>query len=315
MRIPIGRGFAGRIAATHRPVILDDVDHADVFNPILREKGIKSMLGVPLLIEDKMLGVLHVGTLTPRAFDKGDLELLQLVADRVALAIERARLHEEVVMLDQLKLNFVAIASHELRTPATSVYGVLATLVERGERFRPRRATSCMRVGYEQGDRLRRLLEQLLDLSRLDAQASTVQKRPIVLHTVLVEIVATAVPRHARGHRRAARSGGRRRPAGARPGRSRTCSSTRVRYGKPPIVVAADCTRPAPSHLGRGRGPGVPDGVRAAALRALRPRRATLAAAGSASRSRARYARAHGGDLVYERGEQGARFDLLLGDG
>ena len=50
VRIPVGRGFAGRVAADRRPVVLDDVDHADVLNPILREKGIKSMLGVPLLV-------------------------------------------------------------------------------------------------------------------------------------------------------------------------------------------------------------------------------------------------------------------------
>lgn len=50
VRIPYGRGFAGRVVAERRPVILDDVDHADVLNPILREKGIKSLLGVPLLV-------------------------------------------------------------------------------------------------------------------------------------------------------------------------------------------------------------------------------------------------------------------------
>src|SRR6476659_5609727 len=46
VRIPVGGGFAGRVAAGKKPVILDDVDHADVLNPILREKGIKSMMGV-----------------------------------------------------------------------------------------------------------------------------------------------------------------------------------------------------------------------------------------------------------------------------
>jgi GAF domain-containing protein len=64
VRIPVGRGFAGRVAATRQPVILADVDHADVLNPILRAKRIKSMLGVPLLIEGQPIGVLHVGTLT-----------------------------------------------------------------------------------------------------------------------------------------------------------------------------------------------------------------------------------------------------------
>src|SRR6201996_9265661 len=94
VRIPVGGGFAGRIAAEKRPVILDDVDHAHVLNPILREKGIKSMFGVPLVVEGEVRGVLHVGSLVPRAFNDGEVELLQLVGDRAALAIEHARLFE-----------------------------------------------------------------------------------------------------------------------------------------------------------------------------------------------------------------------------
>src|SRR6185437_6105997 len=58
VRIPIGVGFAGRVAAEREPVILDDVDHADVRNPILREKGVKSLLGVPLLARGVVIGVL-----------------------------------------------------------------------------------------------------------------------------------------------------------------------------------------------------------------------------------------------------------------
>jgi GAF domain-containing protein len=94
VRIPVGRGFAGRVAAG-RPVVLDDVDHADVLNPILREKGIRSMFGVPLLVRGETIGVLHVGMLSPRLFDSDDVELLELVGERVALAIVRARLYEE----------------------------------------------------------------------------------------------------------------------------------------------------------------------------------------------------------------------------
>ena len=94
VRIPVGGGFAGRVAADRRPVILDDVDHADVLNPILREKGIKSMLGVPLLVGGRVLGVLHVGVLAHRVFDDDDVELLQLAGDRAAIAIEHARAFE-----------------------------------------------------------------------------------------------------------------------------------------------------------------------------------------------------------------------------
>src|SRR3954471_11919890 len=95
VRIPVGRGFAGRVAAERRAIIIPDVDHADVLNPILREKGIRSLMGVPLLVGGRILGVLHVGTLTPRDFTPHDVDLLQLAADRAALAIDHARLYED----------------------------------------------------------------------------------------------------------------------------------------------------------------------------------------------------------------------------
>ena len=88
MRIPVGRGFAGRIAAGHRPVILDHVDHTTVLNPILWAKGIQSIIGVPMVAGGKVIGVLHVGSLTPRQFTGHDTELLQLAADRAAAAVQ-----------------------------------------------------------------------------------------------------------------------------------------------------------------------------------------------------------------------------------
>ena len=190
VRIPMGGGFAGRVAAERQPVILPDVDHAHVLNPILHEKGIKSMLGVPLIVRDEVIGVLHVGKLVLYDFTPDDVELLQLVGERVALAIARARLHEEMVHLDQMKLNFVAIASHELRTPATSVYGILTTLRTRGDDLDPAVRAELEETAWEQSDRLRRLIEQLLDLSRLDARAITVRPQPLVLERTLVEAVS-----------------------------------------------------------------------------------------------------------------------------
>jgi phosphoserine phosphatase RsbU/P len=88
VRIPVGRGFAGRIAAEHRPVILDRVDHATVLNPILLAKGIKSLMGVPMVAGGRVIGVMHVGSLTPRQFGDEDIELLQLAADRAAAAVQ-----------------------------------------------------------------------------------------------------------------------------------------------------------------------------------------------------------------------------------
>jgi anti-sigma regulatory factor (Ser/Thr protein kinase)/putative methionine-R-sulfoxide reductase with GAF domain len=93
VRVPIGRGFAGRIAAERAAIFIADVNHADIMNPILREKGIRSLLGLPLIVEGQLMGVLHVGSLTPRTFGPRDLALLQVAAARAAPGIERARLY------------------------------------------------------------------------------------------------------------------------------------------------------------------------------------------------------------------------------
>jgi sigma-B regulation protein RsbU (phosphoserine phosphatase) len=95
VRIPVGTGFAGRIAESRGPVRLDRVDATTVANPILWEKGIQVMLGVPLLTPDKLLGVLHVGRLKNRPFTDRDLALLQVAADRVAAAIQSQTLAVE----------------------------------------------------------------------------------------------------------------------------------------------------------------------------------------------------------------------------
>jgi anti-sigma regulatory factor (Ser/Thr protein kinase)/putative methionine-R-sulfoxide reductase with GAF domain len=92
VRLPLGQGFAGRIAAERVAIFIADVDHADILNPILREKGIRSLLGVPLIVEGSLIGVMHVGSRTPREFGQADLSVLQLAAARAAPAIERASL-------------------------------------------------------------------------------------------------------------------------------------------------------------------------------------------------------------------------------
>jgi len=109
VRIPVGRGFAGRIAATRTPVRILDLEHADVINPILRERGLVSLLGVPLLVEGAVIGVLHVGTLRQRAFDEEDVDLLQRAADRAALAIFSRLTERERALADALQRSLVPV--------------------------------------------------------------------------------------------------------------------------------------------------------------------------------------------------------------
>jgi sigma-B regulation protein RsbU (phosphoserine phosphatase) len=95
VRIPLGVGFAGRIAQEKRPVLLDRVDSTTVANPILWQKGIRTMLGVPLLAGSRVIGVLHVGRLHYHPFGPEDASLLQVVAERLAGAVQRRQLDEE----------------------------------------------------------------------------------------------------------------------------------------------------------------------------------------------------------------------------
>lgn len=92
-RVPLGLGFAGRIAASKHPVAISHVSPRTVVNPVLLYKGIRSMLGVPLLSDGEVLGVLHVGSLVQREFTREETELLELAADRAANALvaERSR--------------------------------------------------------------------------------------------------------------------------------------------------------------------------------------------------------------------------------
>jgi phosphoserine phosphatase RsbU/P len=99
-RVSVGRGFAGRVASTRAPIVLDNVTPADVVNPILLDKGIRSLLGVPMFLGGEVVGVLHVGTLAPRHFTDDDVQLLQQVADRVGQAgrVRTRRLDQQAAL-------------------------------------------------------------------------------------------------------------------------------------------------------------------------------------------------------------------------
>ena len=91
VRIPLGAGFAGRVAASRQPVVIAHVDATNVVNPILLRHGVRSVVGVPLFDDATVIGVLHVGSLSPREFVDDDIAVLQLAAARVATAINTRR--------------------------------------------------------------------------------------------------------------------------------------------------------------------------------------------------------------------------------
>jgi signal transduction histidine kinase len=316
VRIPIGRGFAGRIAAERRPIVIDDVDHADILNPILREKGIKSLVGAPLVTRDKIIGVIHVGSLEPRIFTAEEVELLQLAAERAATGLEKALIHEQLVRFDQVRHAFVAIASHELRTPSAAVIGAAVTLYERAGQLRPEQEHELKRMLAEQSERLGALIEQLLDLSRLELRALDFAPKPLRVREEL-ERIALAFAGNQRDQ--ITIEAPPELEASADPvALERIVGNllvNAIRHGAPPIVVSAE---QAQRHLRitvEDGGSGIPADVRD---RLFQPFARSVTAAGPSGSGLGlaiakSYAAAVGGDLVYDgRDTRGARFRLIL---
>jgi serine phosphatase RsbU (regulator of sigma subunit) len=81
--VRLGTGFAGRVAAERRPVVLDQINEQSVMNPILRDSGVRRLVGVPVGGSRGLLGVLHVGAMDDRAFDVDDIARLEELASRI----------------------------------------------------------------------------------------------------------------------------------------------------------------------------------------------------------------------------------------
>ncbi|WP_337885737.1 GAF domain-containing protein [Fischerella thermalis] len=95
IRIPIGHGIAGRIAASMKPMILNNLSEVEIVSPILRQKDLKSLVGIPIPLKQGVVGVLHVGTLKPHHFTERDVEQLELAAHRISTMINTEVLNFE----------------------------------------------------------------------------------------------------------------------------------------------------------------------------------------------------------------------------
>jgi PAS domain S-box-containing protein len=196
VRIPVGRGFAGRIVASVKPIIISEVDNADLFNPLLREKGLKSLLGVPMMVEGRPIGVLHVGVFKHTDFAEKDVRLLQSAADRIALAVENARLYQversaraEAESANRAKDEFLTILSHELRTPLTPIIGWVH-MMESG--ILPEgNIQKALAVINKNAYNLKRLINDLLDMSAILSGKMRIEETSVTLAPVVEESVET----------------------------------------------------------------------------------------------------------------------------
>jgi len=256
-------------------------------------------------------------------FGDEELRLLNTLGALIGLALDRVRLfqaeHEarlELERTNEVMKNFVALAAHELRTPMTTIHGFVTTLHHLGDRLDAAQQETVRNALIQQTQRMARLIEQLLDLSRLDAKAIEITPEPIHVRTQIEEIVATAAP--------APESVEIDVPAGIVAIVDRSVLERVVtnlvtnafRYGVPPVVVSAERSD---NHLRlsvEDRGHGVsPEFVPNLFERFTRSEgsRASATGTGLGLAIARLYARAHGGDLIYEDADpHGARFSVVL---
>jgi len=199
VRIPVGQGFAGKVAALKSAVRIDDLETAHVLNPLLREKGIRSLLGVPLLVEGRVIGVMHTGKFTRYEFTDDDTRLLQLTADRIALAIDNARLFEEertarreAEAASRAKDEFLTTISHELRTPLTPIIGWIHMI--RNGILPEKETVHGLSVIEKNAYALKRLINDLLDMSAILSGKMRMEELPVSLEQVVREAVETVRP-------------------------------------------------------------------------------------------------------------------------
>jgi signal transduction histidine kinase len=239
------------------------------------------------------------------------------------LALDRVRLyaaeHESRLQLEranELKANFIALAAHELRTPMTTIHGFVTTLHHLGDRLDPEQRDTVREALIQQTERMARLVEQLLDLSRLDAEAIEIAPERVDVRAQVEEIVRASALDPGQVEVRVPED------AVATVDRNvlerviGNLLTNAVRYGQPPVIISAERTDRHVRISVEDRGQGVPaEFVPDLFERFSRSEGSRASAVGTGlglaiARS---YARAHGGDLVYEDASPtGARFRLIL---
>jgi signal transduction histidine kinase len=196
-----GGSIAGRTAAQGKAVqVLDVLADAEYqFKEGAKVGGTRTMLGVPLLREGKPVGVIVLSRTSVRPFTDKQIELVQTFADQAVIAIENVRLFDEIqdknrqlADASQNKSQFLASMSHELRTPLNAIIGLTEMMVTNAARFGTEKALEPLRRVNAAGTHLLSLINEILDLSKIEAGKLELNPERVDLARLIDEVVGTA---------------------------------------------------------------------------------------------------------------------------
>jgi two-component system NtrC family sensor kinase len=194
--------LVGRTALEGRTVHIPDVRTDPEYTwseAIERSGGVRSILGVPLLREGVPIGVFNLARVTVRPFTEKQIELVSTFADQAVIAIENVRLFDEIqdksrqlAEASERKSQFLASMSHELRTPLNAIIGLTEMMVTNAPRFGTEKALEPLRRVNAAGTHLLSLINEILDLSKIEAGKLELNPEPVNLPRLIDEVIGTA---------------------------------------------------------------------------------------------------------------------------
>ncbi len=190
----------GRVLLEGKPVHIVDVLADPEYTMVLAKRGgFRTMLAVPLLREGIPIGVLHVLRTSVRPFTDKQIELVETFADQAVIAIENVRLFDEIqdksrqlAEASERKSQFLASMSHELRTPLNAIIGLTEMMVTSAAKFGTEKAQEPLRRVNAAGTHLLSLINEVLDLSKIEAGKLELNPERINLSRLIDEVIGTA---------------------------------------------------------------------------------------------------------------------------
>lgn len=197
------RGGATRWILEHRqPLLVPDIRESPLAaNPMLEDFGLRAFAGFPLLTDGRALGVLFVQSKEPRVFTAEERDFLEAMATRAAAAISKVRTYEELAAAkeraeaaDRIKSAFLATMSHELRTPLNSIIGFTGILLQKLAGPLNPEQTKQLEMVRSSARHLLALINDVLDISKIEAGQLTVACEPFDLPASIRKVVGLVRP-------------------------------------------------------------------------------------------------------------------------